>query len=510
MSGEGREQERSRAFLENSIEKLLAEVDAYSLGEDGLSGVEAVDAFFEIQITRDKLKAFVDLYPASGGGVPLRYESVRERFREMNVEALLEENIAEAVRRCNDDGEIQRRVLAAQGISPEQPQEATLQILFPQEREREREPRGENDEGAIDYRDKGEIFAVQPGDVLAILDPAVDGVPGRDIFGNVIDVPSAKKMVFRAGEGVVCEDGRHFVAARKGQPLFSGSEVSVKPVVVIPGDVDYGSGNVVFEGSVIVRGNVLDGFRVEAGVDVEIFGNVESAFVRAGRDLHVHGGILGEKADVDAKGRLTVRFVEGGHAGADGDVTVVSHLLHAEVFSCGTVEVQGRKGILGGIVVARDRIDAVSAGSTMGTRTHLVSGVDFRVREQLGALDGRIKKLQDLAAKISEVVKHSTAKFLQGGQIRLPQEMQVKMDLLMQHYNTAVREMNLLQDERTLLRNRMEQTVKSGGFIKVKNRVFPGVLVEIRGVKREIKDELRFISFYLDPDTGELVTGIYG
>ncbi|WP_300526198.1 hypothetical protein, partial [Aminiphilus sp.] len=60
MSGEGREQERSRAFLENSIEKLLAEVDAYSLGEDGLSGVEAVDAFFEIQITRDKLKAFVD------------------------------------------------------------------------------------------------------------------------------------------------------------------------------------------------------------------------------------------------------------------------------------------------------------------------------------------------------------------------------------------------------------------------------------------------------------------
>jgi hypothetical protein len=133
-------------------------------------------------------------------------------------------------------------------------------------------------------------------------------------------------------------------------------------VVVIPGDVDYGSGNVVFEGSVIVRGNVLEDFRVEAGVDVEIFGNVESALVRAGRDLHVHGGILGEKADADAKGRLTARFVEGGHAGADGDVTVVSHLLHAEVFSCGTVEVQGRKGILGGIVVARDRIEAVSAG----------------------------------------------------------------------------------------------------------------------------------------------------
>lgn len=508
MNGDCREQERSRAFLENSIEKLLAEVDAYALGEDGLTGVEAMDAFFEIQITRDKLKAFVDLYPASGGGAPLRYESVRERFREMGVEALLEENLAEAVQRCNDEGEIQRRVPAAQGISPEQSREAMLQILFPQERERE--PLGGNDEGAIDYRDKGEIFAVQPGDVLAILDPAVDGIPGRDIFGNVIDVSPAKKMLFRAGEGVVSEDGRHFVAARKGQPLFSGSEVSVKPVVVIPGDVDYGSGNVVFEGSVIVRGNVLDGFRVEAGVDVEIFGNVESAFVRAGRDLHVHGGILGEKADADAKGRLTARFVEGGHAGADGDVTVVSHLLHAEVFSCGTVEVQGRKGILGGIVVARDRIDAVSAGSTMGTRTHLVSGVDFRVREQLGVLDGRIKKLQDLAAKISEVVKRSAAKFLQGGQIRLPQEMQVKMDLLMQHYNTAVKDMNLLQDERTLLRNRMERTVKSAGFIKVKNRVFPGVLVEIRGVKKEIKDELRFISFYLDPDTGELVTGIYG
>lgn len=508
MNGDRKEQERSRAFLENSIEKLLAEVDAFALEEGGPVGAEVVDAFFEVQITRDKLKAFVDIYPASGGGAPLEYGKLRERFREMGVAALLEENLAEAVQRCNSEGEIQRRVLAAQGVSPQQPLEATLQILFPLEKKRE--PQGETEEGSVDYRDRGEIFAVQPGDALAILDPPVEGVPGRDIFGNVIEVPSAAKMVFRAGEGVVSEDGRHFVAARKGQPLFSGNEVSVKPVVIIPGDVDYGSGNVVFDGSVIVRGNVLDGFRVEAGVDVEVFGSVESATIRSGRDLHVHGGILGEKADVDAKGRLAVRFVEGGHAAADGDVTVVSHLLHAQVFSCGTVEVQGRKGILGGVVVARDRIDAVSAGSTMGTRTHLVSGVDFRIQEQIAFLDGRIRKLQDLAAKISEVVKHTMARYLQGGHIQLPQQMQAKMDLLMQHYNTAVKEMNLFQDERTHLRNRMEQNVKSAGFIKVKNRVFPGVLVEIRGVKREIKDELRFVSFYLDPDTGELVSGTYG
>jgi uncharacterized protein (DUF342 family) len=144
----------------------------------------------------------------------------------MGVEALLEENLAEAVKRCNERGEIQRRVLAAQGIPPEQPKEATLQILFPQKRERE--PREENDEVTIDYRDKGEIFAVQPGDVLAILDPGVDGIPGRDIFGNAIDVPPAKKMVFRAARG--CFRGWAPLRCRQeGTALFSGTKCRSNP-----------------------------------------------------------------------------------------------------------------------------------------------------------------------------------------------------------------------------------------------------------------------------------------
>ena len=86
---------------------------------------------------------------------------------------------------------------------------------------------------------------------------------------------------------------------------------------------------------------------------------------------------------------------------------------------------------------------------------------------------------------------------------------QAKMELLIQHYNASIRELHHLQEERTALRNSMEQKIRGGGYIKVKQKLYPGVVVEIRGVRREIKDELRFVSFRFDSDTGSITMGSY-
>ena len=51
--------------------------------------------------------------------------------------------------------------------------------------------------------------------------------------------------------------------------------VSVQPVASIPGTVDYKTGNIDFQGNVVIGGSIASGFRVKASGDVAIAGNVE-------------------------------------------------------------------------------------------------------------------------------------------------------------------------------------------------------------------------------------------
>lgn len=508
------ESEKSRAelFLEAGIDKLLSEMDVAAVESDGT--VEPVDATFDVQVSKDRLKALVDLYPASGGGKTLDYAAICDHLLEMGIKEIAEESLSEGVHLCNTTGEIQRRVVAAEGIPPQFPREARLEILFPLEGRRPPRMDMEHAEAKVDYRDKGEIFSVETGELLAILEPAIPGEPGRDIFGNVIEVPAPPKSLLTMGDGVAAsEDGKLFTATTTGQPMFLGNRLLVQPVVVVRGDVDLSVGNVLFDGSIIVRGNVREGFLVSAGVDVEVFGNVESASIKAGRDVYIHGGILGETSDIDAGGKVTMRFMEGGIVAADEEVIAKSHLMHARVHSGKSVILEGRrgsdKGVLGGSVVALERIDVAAAGTPMGTRTLLATGIDFRTRARIEALEARIRDLQEMAAKISEVMKRSVTRFVKDGRIVLPPDIQAKMELLIQHYNASIRELHHLQEERTALRNSMEQKIRGGGYIKVKQKLYPGVVVEIRGVRREIKDELRFVSFRFDSDTGSITMGSY-
>ncbi len=38
---------------------------------------------------------------------------------------------------------------------------------------------------------------------------------------------------------------------------------------------------------------------------------------QAGRDVHIHGAILARESDIDAGGKVTMRFMEGGTVSAD-------------------------------------------------------------------------------------------------------------------------------------------------------------------------------------------------
>ena len=46
------------------------------------------------------------------------------------------------------------------------------------------------------------------------------------------------------------------------------------------------------------------------------------------------------------------------------------------------------------------------------------------------------------------------------------------------------------------------QSSATKGVVKVRGSAYPGVLVEIRGMRREILDEQKYVTFYLDGERG--------
>ena len=71
----------------------------------------------------------------------------------------------------------------------------------------------------------------------------------------------------------------------------------------VDGDVDVSIGNISFVGSIIVRGTIRSGFKVEAEGDIEVWGNVEAATVQSQGNVIIRGNIWARKRVGESKRR---------------------------------------------------------------------------------------------------------------------------------------------------------------------------------------------------------------
>ena len=101
------------------------------------------------------------------------------------------------------------------------------------------------------------------------------------------------------------------VAEINGQVMITGGKITVEPVYTVEGDVSLKTGNILFLGTVIVKGNVEDGFSVKASGNIEVKGSVGKCELDAEGDIVVHQGIAGKSAALIRAGKNVVsRFIE--------------------------------------------------------------------------------------------------------------------------------------------------------------------------------------------------------
>lgn len=148
----------------------------------------------------------------------------------------------------------------------------------------------------VNYWERYHFPAVHAGDELAVLHPPIPGTPGRAVTGETIHPRQVREGALRAGEGaVLSENGTKALAARDGKPVVRGTlekHIEVSPVMVYQGDVGLASGHVRFDGDVVVRGDVLEGARIEVTGSVTVLGYAAGAVIQAGGAVKIKGSAV--------------------------------------------------------------------------------------------------------------------------------------------------------------------------------------------------------------------------
>ena len=222
---------------------------------------------------------------------PIDEELVYAEIRRLGIKVpIMREVIQAACQSCIDQD-----VVIASGSPPSPSQDGRLDYVCSFE---ERLPVENKDSQRIDLYYKGAINSVQAGSVLAYWTPPLPGKPGLSVFGEAIPPRDPKNKVLKVGQGVqLIDGGRIAVATIDGRPCLTGYDLclSVIPLLEITGDVDLSTGHIDFNGDVLIRGNVNEGFKVHAGGRVEVLGDVYHAEIVSNSDIVVHGKVIGSR-----------------------------------------------------------------------------------------------------------------------------------------------------------------------------------------------------------------------
>ncbi len=285
----------------------------------------------------------------------------------------------------------------AKGIRPIQGQDAKVEFFFNTDYLK---AGGMDDNGYIDFKQRGEIPLVDKGTVLAEKTPRVEARWGQNIYGDEVMTEKGEDEPLRFGHGVVLsEDGLKLLADVRGYPKYSlGGVVFVHEEYTAGGDVDYETGHIEFDGNVNVKGCIKSGFKVR-GNDVSTI-ELDGGIVEAEGDVKVDGGI--NEGSVYARGNVYARFIHNSEITCMGDVYVEKEIVDSTIETSGTCSIANGK-LISSTVTAKMGLMARNIGTEMGRPSVIKVGHDaFTERE--------LKKNKTEVAKIKEEILSQESK----------------------------------------------------------------------------------------------------
>ena len=246
-----------------------------------------------LRVSEDRMSVIARLYPAAGGSM-VSLEEIQNDLTNQGYKAQLDKESVESFLKdrkyCTD-------FVVAHGVPPEESEDGYVEYFF--NTDLSVKP-AQKEDGSVDFFNLKTVCECKEGDLLARLHPAKQGGFGIDVLGEHIQPRPVENVQLLFGKNVTINKERTELTANvSGHVRLTEGMVIVSDIYEVK-DVDTSTGNIDYDGNLLINGNVHEGFTVKASGDIEVRGVVEGATVEAGGTVTVVRGINGNNV-----GRVT-------------------------------------------------------------------------------------------------------------------------------------------------------------------------------------------------------------
>lgn len=349
----------------------------------------------------------------------------------------------------------------------------------------------EGQDGLVDFKNVDNIHQVKKGDVLAVKHPAVQGEPGVDIFGRPQPAAPAKDVVFRVGLNTeVSADGLSLLAATGGYVYRQGVAIHVGVTYTLRGDVDFKTGNLHYQGDILIQGSVRDGFEVRARGDVTVEGNVDAAeIVSLEGSVTVKAAVFGHgKGSIKAKKGIRLLSAQDIALECEGEIEVEAQLLNCRVVAGSLRADKAGCAVVGGDVKAYKEIRvAVVGGEGCRTELRIADKEAEAARKSLGEIEAKQKAIAPRLEAMEKKLKAMKALAERAGSLspRSAEELKAALN----QYAALRKAAELLENARKAAHAAGNSSARNTGRVVITETVVWGAGIDLYGHPRELEAE---------------------
>ncbi|MCR5100029.1 MAG: FapA family protein, partial [Butyrivibrio sp.] len=231
-------------------------------------------------------------------------------------------------------------------------------------------------EQRADYSTVNIFELVKAGDKVATYHSATKGEDGYTVAGKFLKAKGGKELPIIKGSGIMLlNDKLTYVATKEGALRVVNGSVVVENYKEID---DVISSSVEFDGSLLVKGDVISGAVIKCSGDLVIKGEFTSSKVDCGGDVIFAKGISGgseERSKVVCDGNLGSRILEWCDVKCGKNI-FTNECVNSTAYAEKKIIVHGNKGVIcAGVYRSQLGVEAAFLGSRMITDTVINVGL---------------------------------------------------------------------------------------------------------------------------------------
>ena len=322
-------------------------------------------------------------------------------------------------------------------------------------------------DGSADYKNVEWFETVEEGQKLAYYHRAEPGTDGYTVSGKVIPAQRGIEKGILVGRGFEMQpDKKTYIATISGMVKMNDTTLEVTRHMEVQ-DVTLATGNITFDGSLHIKGNVETGTEVNVTEDLEIDGNVGAATIICGGNILLkkgmnaagHGYIRSEKGIVS-------RFFEAVKVEANEDIQV-NKCLNSQLYAGGMIISSAT--ISGGVACAEKGFRIKNSGNSIGLHTALKIGYNEQMQKKMQDLNSDIKEAEQELQMLSNSYQSVVAKY--------PPEVRNSMELFLKLEKSVVSKRTQIAQWKLDL-EKYHNKIKEAKVV-IGGRAFEGTVVEI-------------------------------